>query len=142
MNKSNTLLSKNNYQVYIPREKIFNQDKQRKHRNKNFRKIFYYVNKRQYSFNEDQIKEIDITGKTELQFNVIYKHIYKSKTNKFFDIYYKLKDEYKDCKEIYIEKHNAKPRISYNENLKSKIKFNYFNDKKQSIKEKLTLRFN
>ncbi len=139
--RNSELISKNYMYVYVPRDKIFNETKKRKHRNKNFRKIFYYVNKRQYHFNNENIKEIDITGKTELQFNVIYKHIYKSKTNKYFDIYYKLKDEYKDCEEIYIEKQNAKPRISYDDNIKSKFKFDIYDDKKKSMKEKLTIRF-
>ncbi len=140
--RNSDLISKNYMFVYVPREKIFNENKERKHRNKNFRKIFYYVNKKQYHFNNENIKEIDITGKTELQHNVIYKHIYKSKTNKYFDIYYKLKDEYKDCKEIYIEKSNAKPRISYNDNIKSKIKYNFYDDKKKTLEEKLTVYFN
>lgn len=136
------LLNKNYMYVYVPRNKIFNENKERKHRNNNFRKIFYYKNKRIYEFNNDKIKEIDITNKNEIQHNVLYKHIYKSKTDTYFDWFYILKEEYKDCPEIYIEKNNTKPRISYEDNLNSKIVNEYILQPKKTKSERLTIKFN
>ena len=130
-----------NYYVYIPREKILNTIK-RKHRNNKFRNIYYYKNKRVCHFNSKIIKEIDITNKQRIQHDVLYKHIYKSKTDKYFDWYCVLKPEYKDKDEIYIEKSNGKPRKSYEENINEKLKQKILvNSHYENMRKKLTVTF-
>lgn len=138
MNPNNLITDKYMY-VYIPREKIMN-SKERKHRNNKFRKIYFYKNKKKYAFNNSKIQEIDIINKQEVQNDVLYKHIYKSKKDKYFDWYCILKPEYANEKEIFIEKNNVKPRVSYQKNFYEQKK-KYYNTHDENIIEKLTIRF-
>lgn len=138
MNPNNLITNKYMY-VYIPREKLLNL-KDRKHRNKKFRKIYYYKNKKKYLFNDKKIQEIDIVNKQEIQNDVLYKHIYKSKKDKYFDWYCILKPEYSKDEKIFIEKANIKPRISYHKNFIEQQK-KFYNTNKGSIKDKLTIKF-
>ena len=129
-----------NYYVYIPREKILNV-KNRKHRNNKFRNIFWYKNKRVYKFNSKSIKEVDVTNRTKIQHDTLYKHIYKSKKDKYFDWYMVLKPEFSNDNEIYIEKKNSKPRKTYEANIQEKLKNKILNTHKENMRKKLTVTF-
>lgn len=100
-----------NIYLYIPRQKILNYSS-RKHHNKKFKKLYYYVNKKQFKFNENIINEIDIFNIKEIQKDTFYKDCFNSNNNEIFDVYYKLKSKYNNLNEIYIKQ--EKPRIQNN----------------------------
>ncbi len=152
------MIEKNSYMyITIPREKILNK-KKRKHRNNNFKRIYYYVDNQEFCINDQNIKEVDIYDMKEIQSNTLYKHSYKSTKDNHFDWYFRLKPEYEDCKDIYIKKDKQKDRLrlSYKKNIaicKDKMKNNkkcnnnkkkcnkYKNNKKVFSKEDLYIDF-
>ena len=111
-------MEKNNLYIYIPRDKILNK-LERKHQTNDFMKIFYYVKNKKFELNSNNIIEIDIFDLKEMKNNCIYKDCYKSKKDKYFDWYYKIKPEFANLEELYIEKNKKKDklRLSYNKNV-------------------------
>ena len=112
-------MEKNNLYIYIPRNKILNK-LERKHQSNDFMKIYYYVKNQRFEFNQKNIIEVDIFDMKEIKNNCIYKDCYKSKKDKYFDWYYKIKPKYDNIEELYIEKNKKKDklRLSYNKNIK------------------------
>ncbi len=101
-----------NLYIYIPREKILN-FQSRNHQKKNtFTKLFYYVKKKQFQYNESNICEIDIFDIKEVQKNTFYKDCFNSSNNEFFDVFYKLKPKFNNLDEIYVKK---KKKLSRND---------------------------
>lgn len=113
-------MEKNNLYIYIPRDKILNKV-ERRHQSQDFVKVFYYIKNKKFELNSNNIVEVDIFDLKEMKNNCIYKDCYKSKKDKYFDWYYKIKPEFTDLKELYIEKNKKKDklRLSYNKNVKA-----------------------
>jgi len=105
--------------LYLPRKLILNHQK-RKHRTDNFRTIYYYRNKKKYSFNYTNIEEIDIYDFKELQKDFLYKSCFHSNKDEYFDWFYMLKPEYNDCKDGIFIKNDGK-RAKKNEDSLSEI---------------------
>jgi hypothetical protein len=100
-----------NIYLYIPREKILNYSS-RKHQKNRFSKLYYYIKKKEFIYNQQNVNILDIFDIKEIQKNTFYKDCFNSKKNEIFDVFYKLKPKFNELNEIYIEK---KTNLSKNE---------------------------
>ena len=64
---------------------------------------YYYKHKQKQIINDKNIIKIEISKIKQIKNDCFYKDVYKSSKDEYFDIYYKLKDKYRNCEEIYIE---------------------------------------
>ena len=140
-------MERQNIYVYIPREKLFNEKKRKYKQREKTSKIFYYVKNKKFTVDKkNDIVEIDIYNSKNIKQNCFYKDQYKSSRDKYFDHYLKLKPEYNNLSEIFIQKEikNQKIKKSYLKNInKNKEKLRKFNENLQkkplSWKEKRKL---
>ncbi len=64
---------------------------------------YYYKDKKKEIINQNNIIKIEISKVKQLKQGCFYKDVYKSEKNKIFDVYYKLKDKYLNCSEVWVE---------------------------------------
>ena len=65
--------------------------------------IYYYKNKKKEILNDKQIIKLNISNVKYVKPGCMYKEIYKSSNDKYFDHYTILKDKYSGLNEIWIE---------------------------------------